>query len=176
MRMICWYPVLRKKVLFTNTGYLNEPSTLDRMSFVVSGLVPQMSHNFDCNAGNGIAFCIPTRAKILTRGIVTVSVNSMVCICNLLTLMVVEVEGGRHALPRKKDGCCGEIGNTSKMDQWIHVEERKHLLGIIIIAWWRRWTCCVYLMGSLIEVGNIHNNNDAQTIILNTIQQSSESE
>ena len=65
------------------------------MSFVVSGLVPQMSHNFDCSAGNGMAFCIPTRAKILTRGIVTVSVNSMVCICNLLTLVVVEVEGGR---------------------------------------------------------------------------------
>ena len=91
MRMICWYPVLRKKVLFTNTGYLNEPSTLD---IVVSGLVPQMSHNFDCSAGNGMAFCIPTRAKILTRGIVTVSViRDMVSATYLLTLVVVE--GGR---------------------------------------------------------------------------------
>ena len=47
----------------------NVPSTRDKMSLVVSGLVPQIAHILLCKAESGIALFIPTRAKILTRGI-----------------------------------------------------------------------------------------------------------
>jgi hypothetical protein len=42
------------------------------MSFVVLGFVPQMSHNFDWSAANGMGFIMAVLAKILTSGIFAV--------------------------------------------------------------------------------------------------------
>ena len=47
------------------------------------GFVPHISHNFNCNAGNGIGFVITCRAKILTNGIVIVVNVIVVAVCTL---------------------------------------------------------------------------------------------